>query len=524
MLSAPDNDRALSSPLAQYIKLFSTYIKLFFSRCRPAGVADVPLSERRYGLRSDAANFIRTGHKPARWLSTILRRQSHRHHDFGISESTSPLPPRPAVLLASASSGGTIASVRALDQAGIETHVIASSLLSPAVWSRHVVRSYPAPPESHGRHFLNRLLEIGSANPGLVILPTSDQTAWLYATHAKELRKYFHLYQPRLDSVRRILDKKLLAEAALRAGLDSLPCWDPENSDELRALAPTLPYPILIKPRTHVERTRNDKGVVVETASDLIARHKSFVARERLQRDRNDSVDHRPILQPFVADGSNRVQSVTGFIDRTGSLFVTRRSVKVFQRSQPIGVGVCHESLPSSPSLSRAVYKLCRELNYFGIFEVEFIRFNGHWAVIDFNPRLYNQIGLDIRRGVPLPLLAFLDATGQKGALKEAVAKASIEDENVVVFNDRFTLNAILLAQALFSRMSRQERTRWRQWILRHSSCAVDVALDKYDWPPGAVHALSETFLGLRALPRFLSAKSESSLVVPPAPSKVRSL
>jgi hypothetical protein len=198
--------------------------------------------------------------------------------------------------------------------------------------------------------------------------------------------------------------------------------------------------------------------------------------------------------------------------------------VKVFQRSRPIGVGVCHESLPSSPSLSRAVYQLCRELNYFGVFEVEFIHFNGRWAAIDFNPRLYNQIGLDIRRGMPLPLLAFLDATGQDAALQEAVAKASIEDENVFVFNDRFTLNAILVAEALLLRMSREERTRWRQWILRHSSCAVDVALDKDDWRPGAVHALSEIFLGLRALPRFLSAKSESSLVAPPAPPKVRSL
>jgi hypothetical protein len=125
---------------------------------------------------------------------------------------------------------------------------------------------------------------------------------------------------------------------------------------------------------------------------------------------------------------------------------------------------------------------------------------------------------------MPLPLLAFLDATGQNEALQEAVAKASIEDENVLVFSDRFTLSAILLAEALFLRMSRQERARWRQWILQHSSCAVDVAVDKYDWPPGVVHALSETFLGLKALPRFLSAKSESSLVVPPAPPEVQSL
>src|SRR5260221_2742653 len=55
---------------------------------------------------------------------------------------------------------------------------------------------------------------------------------------------------------------------------------------------------------------------------------------------------------------------------------------------------------------------ISRELGYFGLFEVEFLSFDGSWPVIDFNPRLYNQIGLDIGRGMPLPLLTCLDALG----------------------------------------------------------------------------------------------------------------
>ena len=104
-------------------------------------------------------------------------------------------------------------------------------------------------------------------------------------------------------------------------------------------------------------------------------------------------------------------------------------STKVFQRSQPVGVGVCFESLPTDPVLSNAVRRLCRELGYFGIFEVEFLWFDGRWAAIDFNPRLFNQIGMDIRRGMPLPLLACLDAAGETAALRDAVAKAQAEDE-----------------------------------------------------------------------------------------------
>jgi predicted ATP-grasp superfamily ATP-dependent carboligase len=411
-----------------------------------------------------------------------------------------------SVLLASASSGGTIAAVRNFGKNRISAQVVSSSRLGAAAWSRYASRSYSAPLEIDHEGFLNRLLAIGKENPGIVLLPTSDETAWMFTAHAEHLGRYFRLYQPSLETIRNILDKKLLADAAVEAGVDVLPSWNPQNSDQLASLATTFSYPLLIKPRTHVQRLRNDKGVVVETPAELAEKYDRFLAREIDQSDPHSrSIDAlRPLLQQFAVDGSRRVQSITGFIDRSGKLFVTRRSAKVFQRSQPIGVGICHEALPPSPGLSKMAYDLCRQLNYFGIFEVEFIWFGGRWAMIDFNPRFYNQIGLDIRRGMPLPLFAFLDASGQTKALSEAVAQAQIETEAAFVFCDRFTLHAILLAQLFFLRTPLTDLKHWRAWIRRHAAHCVDVAIDYSDPLPGIVHALSEIYLGLKALPRFV--------------------
>jgi predicted ATP-grasp superfamily ATP-dependent carboligase len=423
------------------------------------------------------------------------------------------------VLLASAASGGTLASVRLFGREGIETHVVSSARLGAAAWSRHASHTYSAPPETRSSQFLDRIIEIGAATPGMVLLPTSDQTAWLFATHADELRRHFNTYLPSPDSIRRILDKGLLANAASNAGVPSLPTWDPLSISHLTSLSQTLPYPILIKPRSHVERLSNDKGVVVETAAELVKKYRTVCEREFRNSD-EEKLDHRPILQPFIVDGSKRVQSVTGFIDKTGELFVTRRSVKVFQRSQPIGVGICHESLPPSPMLSDAVYALCRELQYFGLFEVEFVERDREWAVIDFNPRLYNQIGLDIRRGMPLPLMVFLDAAGQVEALRELVMKARNPEQKQYVFSDRFTMNAVLLAQQIFFRSSREERHAWRQWQRRHAANAVDVALDPEDQIPGLIHAISEMSLGLNALPRFIRTRAGVSFVAEPAVRK----
>ena len=51
----------------------------------------------------------------------------------------------------------------------------------------------------------------------------------------------------------------------------------------------------------------------------------------------------RPVIQKFVNIGREGVVSITGFIGRSADVFVTRRSTKIFQRSRPVGVGVCYE-------------------------------------------------------------------------------------------------------------------------------------------------------------------------------------
>lgn len=424
---------------------------------------------------------------------------------------------RPSVLLGSASSGGTIAAMRQFAGYGVGVNVIVDHPFCPAGWSRCAEHRYTGPVESDSMRYLDRLLAIGKSDPGQVLLPTSDELVWLYTSNASLLARYFRLYQPPIETIRRILDKALLEKAAATAGLAVLPSWDPQNPDELAALAPALPYPVLIKPRTHVHRLRNDKGVVVHAPDELAAEYPRFLARERYRFDdmprTPDSV--RPVIQKFVEIGREGVISISGFIGRSADVFVTRRSTKILQRSRPVGVGVCYESRPADPALSQAVHRLCRELDYFGLFEAEFILHDGTWAVIDFNPRLFNQIGLDLRRGLPLPMLAYLDALGETGAMRELAAEA--QDENpaeTVVFCDNFTLHAILLAQTLCMRAHLKDLAHWRGWAKQNRAHMVHFASDRSDPVPGIIHVLSEIYLGFRAAPRFVRTMLPSSPLV----------
>jgi D-aspartate ligase len=414
----------------------------------------------------------------------------------------------PAALIATGAAGGSIAAVRLLGSSGIKVGVLSSEPLTAAAWSNRASQTYSAPSEKDTERFLERLLEIGAADPGQVLLSTSDETAWMYTANAKLLGQYFRMNQPSVDSMRSILDKKLFSDAAVRAGLAVLPTWEPRTFDDVVDLAPTLPYPILIKPRTHVHRLRNDKGMVAKSKAELIEFYRKYVAREEFV-DGQDSLPDAslPILQQFVNITEEGVHSVSGFIDRSGELFVTRQATKVFQRSKPAGVGICFQSLPTDHALADSVARLCHELDYFGIFEVEFIRFDGRWSAIDFNPRLFNQVGMDIHRGMPLPLLAYLDASGERAELRKAVNKARAEDINIpAVFCDGFTMRAILSAKTLTGRISLKERSYWRSWTKQHAQHAVDFAEDKYDRKPGIIHALSEIYLGVKAFPRFLES------------------
>jgi D-aspartate ligase len=180
-----------------------------------------------------------------------------------------------------------------------------------------------------------------------------------------------------------------------------------------------------------------------------------------------------------------------------------------------VGVGVCYESCPDDPALSQAVYRLCRELEYFGLFEVEVILHEGAWRVIDFNPRLFNQIGLDLRRGLPLPMLAYLDALGETDAVRTLAAEALRENpEEKAVFCDNFTLHAILLAQMLCLRAGPKDLAHWRGWVRQNRAHMVHLASSRSDPMPGVLHILSEIYLGCRAAPRFVRTMLPSSPMV----------
>lgn len=401
--------------------------------------------------------------------------------------------------------GGTLAAVRCLGRMGVPVVVAGDEILASSRWSRHTTRFVRCPPADQTDRFVEWLLEFGRREPGHVLYPTSDDLAWLFAAHAPALQKDFFTYQPPVETIVRLLDKRSLYAACQAVGIPTVPSWFPADEAEVREYPSEMPFPLLIKARTQVSRVHQTKGTVVRSREELLDHYRAFVAHDRYRPEIKRHFDDaaRPFLQQFFARASQAVWSVTGFVDRSGELFAARCAVKVMQRTLPVGLGLCFEAQALPAALAEGAKRLCRSVGYFGVFEIEFLHEGGRWMAIDFNPRFYGQMGFEAPRGLPQAALAWLAASGQARELREGVLAAAVQSDGAATaYAHRFVFELLLLARRLAGRMPAAERRRWKDWHAKHRATLVDASADRDDRLPGLVHSLAELSSGARALLR----------------------
>ncbi len=415
--------------------------------------------------------------------------------------------------------GGSVAAVRCLGRRGVDVSVACPEFMAAARWSRYATRFVRCPPLEDTQRFLAWLIDFGDHEPKHVLYPTSDDLAYLIASNAAELGKRFLLYQPPVESIVRLQDKKLLHAACETVGLASVPTWYPEDEADLRRIAGDLPYPVLIKPRTQVMRIRQTKGVVVHRQVDLLALYRAFVAENQFRPglEPHFPTATKPMIQRFLPSGVDSVWSVSGFIDRRGTCFAVRAARKVFLRTYPVGLGLCFEAAPLKSSLVDAAVRLCRATGYFGVFEVEFMRVEGRDMVIDFNPRFYGQMGFDEARGLPLAFLAWLGATDAAAQMETCLAEAAKSaDTGIRIFVHRFVFELVLLKQRLNRSLSAKGYAGWRRWLTGQKHHAVDAFADVSDPWPGVANAASELLLGMRSVRKVFRTRSSLDTEIQP--------
>jgi predicted ATP-grasp superfamily ATP-dependent carboligase len=197
--------------------------------------------------------------------------------------------------------------------------------------------------------------------------------------------------------VERAFDKLELFRAVRAAGLQA-PRTEPASADALGAWE----GPVVVKARNHVPK-RFDTDVFPSAAAAA-----ELVARTRAEGG-------EPLLQEPLG---GRMGAVVVVADRGGEVIAEIHQEALRTWPRPAGDTVLGRVVPVDRELSRGVRALVRELEWFGLAQVELFRGeDGVARITDFNGRFYGSMALATAAGVNVPAL-WADAA--LGAVREA--------------------------------------------------------------------------------------------------------
>jgi len=369
-------------------------------------------------------------------------------------------------------------------------------IVSPVRFSHYVgTRLRPFPESQSERRQLNWLLRAGKDHPGAVLLPALDDLTWIMAQHQEKLRPYFRLYYPTGDAVYAVLNKETLHTAALASGIATPTAWFPASREEAAALAPSLAYPIVLKPRTHVGTSSWFKGGLVRVQRDFLPAYDKGAAllAGGYMGPRTNPADALPFVQAYTPGADARIYNLSGFLDHTGLLSGFLATRKVFQTPRRFGVGVCFEAAPVDTELAVRMVELLGGMGFFGMFEAEFIETPYAFLLIDLNPRVFNGLSLITERGLRLPLIWYLAALGDWAGVEEqlvAARRAAAEGAGPDAWCHRFVLETMVAARVATGRMGPAEARRWWGWVRSDRARTLEASWAPDDPWPGRMNGL----------------------------------
>jgi D-aspartate ligase len=372
---------------------------------------------------------------------------------------------------------GTVAAARCLGERGVDVALAEASRFSRASGSRYVRTVHACPPVSDAPRFMKWLLDAGPALKGRVLYPASDELVFLFASQQEALREHYTVYLPPFDDLYRILNKQRIHEACARTGVSSPKTWFPRGEDELRALLSEIKEEVILKPKTQIQLASGAKAAEIPKGSDLIENFRAFMRNNPYGAElvAHDADVVWPMVQAYHRQAAQSIYSLAGFADGSDRLPLIRASRKILQRPRKLGIGLCFESAPVLESLVRKIGALTKDLNYRGIFEIEFIEHEGDFLLIDFNPRGYSQMAFEVSRALPLPYLQWLAATEDHKRLDQEWALASqwVHDPSYVYCHS-LLLGLLDSGQRVTEAFGAEKSEQWSDWKQKYAGNLTD--------------------------------------------------
>jgi D-aspartate ligase len=299
-----------------------------------------------------------------------------------------------------------LAVARELGRAGIPVYGF-DKIPQPGFRSRYGTHEVCPDPVHEQDALVHLLVERARACAEPPILyPTADAFVGFISEHRDALAPHFVHALPSRDAVAIAMDKRHQHRRAQEAAVPTaVTCW-PSTMDEIEALAPTLSYPVIIKPAVgHIwrEQFRREKALRVEGPEDLLNLCADIFAHGQTA-----------MIQSIIVGPNTNHCKVCAYFDLHGTALACICMRKIRQYPTDFGIGTMLESV-DDPELADLGLRFFRAMQWRGPGSIEFKRDDrdGAWKLIELNPRLWQQHGLAAACGVSFPLIQYRDLTGQ---------------------------------------------------------------------------------------------------------------
>lgn len=311
---------------------------------------------------------------------------------------------RPAAVVFNSHITG-LAVARSLGKTGVPVIALDRDGRAYGLSSKYVTIPALCPnPFTEEEKFVDLLVQIGKRLPRKgVLFPSNDEWVFAVSRHREVLSEFYEFPFSELETIERILNKKLLYKEAERLNIPIPKTWYPEEWT-VEQLAEALPYPCIVKP---VEQRSFYEAFEVKVFQ--------VEKKEQLVEILEKISGHEVVVQEVIGQRLSDFYSLCSYVSRSGEakgIFVGR---KLEQYPASFGTG-CLVTSEYVASIAEHGAEILKTLGYQGISEAEFIfdENDGQYKLLDINTRTWKWIGLPVHAGIDLPQLAYREAIGEQ--------------------------------------------------------------------------------------------------------------
>lgn len=245
----------------------------------------------------------------------------------------------------------------------VEVVLLLDTAWAVARFSRYVTKTvyYKSAEELHAQ-----IMQLLLPNKATLLFPTNDEAVEVLSNRYEEYHVHFAMGIPNPSIVALFNDKRKAYQYVADNGIPCPRCWYPNTIDEVREMATTLEYPVVVKPAVmySFHATFGKKAYRCNNAEEL----ESIFQRIASANYPIDTI----LIQEFLSGGPKYLYSY-GVFAANGEPQAALMANRIRQNPMDFGNSTTFAVTCDIPQISEQSIQLLRMVNYFGLGEVEWM-------------------------------------------------------------------------------------------------------------------------------------------------------